>query len=189
MEITKNDVKIEDVMFDDVTGNYIYYCKKDTKKDYIVRGFTNDGVKALLNTITGKWFFGQSSNQAYLIPLSHRTLEERQEIGRLGIKKTQERKAEKKNLQEIARSMLEQTASEDMIKAVLGDNTETMMDSTFGSLLIAKGLLSALEGSYRWAEWVRDTSGQRPKNEMEISADIITDSDKALLDKLTEKIG
>lgn len=188
MEITNKNVTIKETMYDSATGNYIYNCKQDPEKAYIVTGFTKDNVKAVLNTLTGKWYYGENIKLANLIPLNCRTMDERKEIGRRGIIKTQERKAEKKNLQEIARAMLEQTASEKMIKAVLGDSTETMQDSTFGSLLIAKGLIEALQGSFKWAEFVRDTSGQRPKNEMEISADIITDSDRALLDKLTSEM-
>ena len=41
----------------------------------------------------------------------------------------------------------------------------------------------ALNGSFKCFEAVRDTAGFKPKNEVELNADIMTDADKALIDK------
>ena len=63
------------------------------------------------------------------------------------------------------------------------DDPDMMIDNTYGSLILAAMVQGAKNGSFKCAEFVRDTAGYKPKNEIELQADIMTESDKALIDK------
>ena len=58
-----------------------------------------------------------------------------------------------------------------------------LLDDSVGSVMIGAMIQGALNGSFKCAEFVRDTAGYKPKNEVEISADIMTDADRSLIDK------
>lgn len=124
-----------------------------------------------------------------LIPLNMRTEEEKKRISNQGILKREQRREEKKNFNELAKAMLEQSVSEKQIKAVLGDNTECLLDNSVASVILASMINGAVNGSFKCAEFVRDTAGYKPKNEVELQADIMTESDKALIEKLSKRIG
>lgn len=89
--------------------------------------------------------------------------------------------------------MLDKKVTEEQAKKML--NVPVLPDSvdidnlTIGSLMIAKGIESAfLDGSFRWAEFVRDTAGYKPKNEVSIDADITTDADRSLMEKVSKRL-
>ena len=61
-------------------------------------------------------------------------------------------------------------------------------DLTIQGLMIARMSQEAIEnGNAKAAEFVRDTSGQRPKDIVEVSADIITASDRDLLANIADR--
>ena len=74
------------------------------------------------------------------------------------------------------------TVSDQTIKQTLED-PDTMIDNSYGSLILAAMAQGAKNGSFKCAEFLRDTAGYKPKNEVEISADIMTDADRSLIDK------
>ena len=156
-------------------------CVIDEKGD--IRGFTDDHVKALYKYNDHKWYFGSEISKLNLINLSLRTKEERQMIGSMGAKKRDENREAKKNINELAKAMLEQTVTEKQIKSVLGDDTTMLLDNSVASVMLGAMIKSALNGSFKAFEAVRDTAGYKPKNEIELNADIMTDNDKALIDK------
>ena len=89
--------------------------------------------------------------------------------------------------------MLDKKVTEEQAKRML--QVDVLPDSididnlTIGSLMIAKGIESAfLDGSFRWAEFVRDTAGYKPKNEVSIDADITTDADRSLMEKVSKRL-
>ena len=45
------------------------------------------------------------------------------------------------------------------------------------------------KGSYKHYETLRDTAGFKPKDEVGITADIMTDADRSLLDKVSGRLG
>ena len=148
-----------------------------------IKGITSDNKKTMYVYDDNKWINGKEIRQLNLVSLKERTKDERLAI----IAKANEAKREniekKKNFNELAKAMLEQVASEKQIKAVLGENTECMLDNSMGSLILASMIQGAVNGSFKCAEFVRDTAGFKPKNEVELSADIMTDADKSLIDK------
>lgn len=149
----------------------------------------NKNIKAKYIYKDNKWFYGRDICHTNLVSLKDRTLEERREIVSKAHTKARENRENKKNFNELAKAMLEQTVTEEQIKAVLGDNTNILMDNSVASVILASMINGAVNGSFKCAEFVRDTAGYKPKNEVEIQADVMTDSDRALIDKLSKRIG
>lgn len=162
-------------------GTKILDCKLSDNGD--IKGITEDNIKALYVYSDNKWLYGKNIGSHNLINLRDRTEDERLKI----IEKANESKRRnleaKKNINELAKAMLEQTVSEDQIRAVLGDNTTMLLDNSVASLMLGSMIKGALNGSFKCFEAVRDTAGYKPKNEVEVSADIITEADKSLIDK------
>ena len=155
-------------------------CYIDPKGN--IRGYTEDHKKALFSFSDNKWYFGQEINKTYLISLADRTPEERKKLGSLGGKKAKENREAKKNFNELAKALLDQVASDKVINETLED-PGMMIDNTYGSLILAAMLQGAKNGSFKCAEFIRDTAGYKPKNEVELQADIMTEADKSLIDK------
>ena len=147
-----------------------------------IKGITPDNIKALYKYESNTWYYGHDIAKLNLISLSDRTKEERQQIGSLGGKKTKENRDNKKNFNELAKALLDLTVSDSMIKETL-ENPDTMIDNSYGSLILAAIAQGAKNGSFKCAEFIRDTAGYKPKNEIELQADIMTDADRSLIDK------
>lgn len=151
-----------------------------------IKGITSDGVKALFKLDSNKWYFGSEISRLNLVSLADRTKEERQRFGSIGGKKAKENRDNKKNIQELAKIMLDQTMDKDRISSILGDKADLLPDDSVASVLIGAMVKQALEGSFKAFEAVRDTAGYKPKNEVEIQADIMTESDRMLIDKVAK---
>lgn len=187
----KNDDPIIDSngqCYDPIKDIYIYDCKMDEENHSYISGFTSDGVKARYIFSRHKWFYGKEIRETNLINLRERSKDERLKI----IEKANESKREniqkKKNFNELAKAMLEQVASDKTIRETV-DDPAMMIDNTYGSLILAAMIQGAKNGSFKCAEFIRDTAGYKPKNEVDISADIMTDADRSLLDKIGKRIG
>ena len=148
-----------------------------------IKGISEEGKKALYKFDNNTWYFGSDISKLNLVNLSLRTKEERQRIGSLGAKKRDENREAKKNINELAKAMLEQTLTEKQLSSILGDNTTMLLDNSVASAMLGAMIQGALNGSFKCFEAVRDTAGYKPKNEVELNADIMTDADKALIDK------
>lgn len=148
-----------------------------------ITGYTEDHTKALYKYDNNTWYFGSDIGKANLISLKDRTESERKEIVSKAHEKARENREAKKNINELAKAMLEQTLTEDQLSSILGSNTTMLLDNTVASAMLGAMIQSALAGSFKAFEAVRDTAGYKPKNEVELSADIMTDADKALIDK------
>lgn len=174
-------------------GITVYNCTIQENKN--IKGFvidtdSNIEIKALYNVNKSSWFFGSNNiKKSFLVPLNQRSKEERILIAKQGNAKLTQRREEKKNFNELAKAMLEQTVTEEQIKTVLGDNTEMLLDNSVASVILASMIQGAVNGSFKCAEFVRDTAGYKPKNEVEVSADIMTEADRSLIDKLSKRIG
>lgn len=168
-------------------GVIISNCTLSDNGDIV--GFTSDNVKAKYIYSKNKWFFGSEIGYSNLIPLTNNR-DKARELGSIGGKKAQENREQKKNINEIAKSMLEQAMSNEQITAILGDKKELLIDNSVASVLVGAMVKSALEGSFKAFEAVRDTAGYKPatKTEVDLSAEIMTESDKMLIDKVS-KVG
>lgn len=123
-------------------------------------------------------------NKSGLVSMADRPLAERQRIGRMGAIASNKVQRDKRTLREIARAMLEESASKDVLER-LG----LPEGSSNGVAVLASMMKSAVENeNVKAAEYVRDTSGQAPTKEVKVSADVMTDADRALVEKVKNRI-
>ena len=56
--------------------------------------------------------------------------------------------------------------------------------------MIAKMIQTAMAGSFKAAEFVRDTAGYKPesKSSIDLTGEIMTDADRSLIDKLSKRL-
>ena len=162
----------------------IYNCTIDS--DNNITGYTDENKKAYYKYFDNKWYFGSDIGRyTNLVSLADRTDEERRYYGSIGGKKAAENREKKKTLNDLAKITLDQVLSEKQIKKIIGDSENYMPDNTLGSALIDAMIKQALNGSFKAFESIRDTAGYKPetKSSLEISADIMTDADRSLIDK------
>jgi len=143
--------------------------------------------KATANELTGK-----EKSLANLKPVTSRTPEEQREISRLGGIARGEQRRQQRTMREQAQIYLQSLMSQEQAKTYLGVDAEKLSveDLTVQGIMIAKMAQEAMQnGNAKAAEFVRDTSGQRPKDVVEVNAEIITASDRSLIDKVAERLG
>ena len=189
MEITNHPVIDEyGKCYDEARNRTIYSCllSDDTK---FISGYTEDGTKARYSFDRGKWYYGSEIGTINMIPLTKRPLEEANAIRRKGAQAVHDKHKEADTMNEIAKRMLAVDMSEDVIEQILGKAKELLgEDRSASAVIIARMIQEACAGSFKAAEFVRDTAGYKPKNEMEISADIITEEDRSLIEKLNKRL-
>lgn len=123
------------------------------------------------------------------------TEEERQrqhDIHVLGGKARAEQRRKAKNLKEVANMLLDMQVSRGRAKDILGEIADSIPDDelTNGTLLMARMLNEVYEnGTAKSAEFIRDTSGQKPKDEIALTADIMTEADRTLMANMAEILG
>lgn len=125
-------------------------------------------------------------------PYNERTEEEKHNLAVMGGKARAKQRREQRTMKETLTTMLE---SKEIAKALAKANGNkflieaTEQGATVNDLLMLSATLQGLEGNTKALEFIRDTNGQKPKDEIGLQADIITASDRALLDKLHKRIG
>lgn len=171
-----------------INGRVVIDCEIDSEKNirgYWVNSDAKKGkIRALYNYSKNEWFFGVDIGRNNLVDLSQRTADEKREIYLKSQESRKANKEAKKTFNELAKAMLEQSLTDEQIAMVMGDNPNILIDKSVGSVIIGAMIKGALEGSFKCAEFVRDTAGYKPKNEVDISADIMTDADRALIEKI-----
>lgn len=110
-----------------------------------------------MDDIEEKVVKGKERSLQNLVSLADRTMEERQEIGRVGGIKSGESKRRMKTFREELQQLLQME--------ILNKNGEKIStQQNINSALILK----AAKGDVRAYEVIRDTLGQRPKDEKEV---------------------
>ena len=126
-----------------------------------------------------------------LKPINERTAEEQREICSKGGKARVEQKRQRKNLKETVLALLESNVSVDLAKKYLGDDAKILENENISMQeLLSLRLMTALleDGNAKAYEVLRDTSGQKPREELQVSAEIMTDADRRLLDIVAKRI-
>lgn len=124
--------------------------------------------------------------------LADRPVEERREIARKGIAKSIEVRKKKRDLRESAKALLEMLTTTEKQRQVLGDDSkllEQFENITMADLLNLRMIQEAAEGNTKAFEVIRDTAGFKPTEQMYIDANIMTEEDKALIEKLAKREG
>lgn len=176
--------------YDSLRDEKIYNCILSEDGSNI-SGYTEEGVKAKYIFNKHKWYYGNEISRLNLITLADRDPLERKRIQSLGNEKRKENNEKKRSLNDIAKTMLTIELSKRSINEILGDSQELIGDNRdAGTVMIAKMIQTAMAGSFKAAEFVRDTAGYKPENksQLELNANIMTDEDRSLLDKVNQRL-
>lgn len=168
-----------------ITKDGVKVCECVLLDNGDIKGISDDGKRALYKFDSDSWYFGSDISKLNLVSLSDRTKDERLEIVKKSHDKARENREQKKNINDLAKAMLEQTLSEKQIKSILGDNTTMLLDNSVASAMLGAMIQGALNGSFKCFEAVRDTAGYRPKDisQVDLNANVLTEADKSLIDK------
>ena len=132
---------------------------------------------------------GKYDGRANLIPFNKLSEEEQKEIRSKGGKASGEARRKKRDMREVAKAILEHAMNEAQIEEVLGNSKELLDgDKSVMAVLTARMVQEAGKGSYKHYETLRDTAGFKPKDEIGISADIMTDADRELVEKVNRRL-
>lgn len=127
-----------------------------------------------------------------LTPLTQRSEEEARAIRSKAGKASVEARKKRRDIKSIMDDILTIKA-----KDLTNDETITSLSNKLESLGIeadaytiinAVQTVKAMQGSTKSAEYVRDTSGDKPDNRISIDADITTDSDRELMQSLSNRL-
>lgn len=111
------------------------------------------------------------------------TPEQRRESARRAGKASAQKKKDMRTLREIALEMLAAEARPEVLEQYnLPEGTSNAV------AMIAAAAVKAQAGDVRAQEYLRDTAGQMPTKEVQVSAEVFTEANKALLDKVAERI-
>ena len=132
---------------------------------------------------------GKYDGRANLIPFNKLSADEQKEIRSKGGKASGEARRKKRDMREVAKAILEHAMNEAQIEEVLGNSKELLDgDKSVMAVLTARMVQEAGKGSYKHYETLRDTAGFKPKDEIGISADIMTDADRELVEKVNRRL-
>lgn len=132
---------------------------------------------------------GKYDGRANLIPFNKLSEDEQKEIRSKGGKASGEARRKKRDMREVAKAILEHAMNEAQIDEVLGNSKELLDgDKSVMAVLTARMVQEAGKGSYKHYETLRDTAGFKPKDEIDISADIMTDADRELVEKVNRRL-
>lgn len=128
------------------------------------------------------------------IPITARSEEERREICRKGGQAVQKIHGEKKTAKESLDRMLsilvtdEILNSTDIEKDLASRLRRENPDMTLYDAVNAAALGKALAGNVKAAEYIRDTRGDAPVKQIEVTENITTEQDRALLQSIAARL-
>lgn len=122
--------------------------------------------------------------------------EKRKEIQQKGAAISNERQAKRRSIRDICETLL---ALELPNKAAITDDearemAEKMSEATGKPVTVYDAIAcaqaaAAMQGNTKAAEYIRDSAGDKPGENVRLDADLMTPGDRALLDKLAAKMG
>lgn len=119
--------------------------------------------------------------------LHERTAEEQRRIASMGGKASGETRRRKKEIREVCGVLLSMPAN-NALKGYLDPNIELPDDATVYDLMVARMTQEALKGNVKAFEAVRDSAGDKPTDKTELTAAIMTDRDKAVLEQIERRL-
>ena len=155
-------------------------------KNYIVDSKNVENIENSDNTVLS----GKEKSLLNLKPLNQRSQEERRQIASLGGKAKALKDEKQRTMQESAKALLKTVVRKEYAKKVLGEDADISGIETMQDLLVAKMMQETLEnGNAKAFELIRDTSGNKPTADVKITADVVTASDRALIEKVADRLG
>jgi|GEM_PF-573658 len=114
--------------------------------------------------------------------------EDAREIQRMGAEASNAKQAHRRTMRESLDYILAKQVENP--EEMIGANADKLpKDCTLGDLLTMSMVNAAvLFGDTKAATFVRDTAGEKPVDQQEISANVMTDADRALLAKVSKRV-
>jgi hypothetical protein len=124
------------------------------------------------------------------------TEEERERVKEIAVKggkATQECLKKARSFKDVCNQALTTKVSREKAVSFVGDDIDLIPFDENGftdmqTVLSVRALRISADGNAKYLEFIRDTSGQKPKDEMSITADIMTDSDRALIENINKRL-
>lgn len=119
--------------------------------------------------------------------------EEKRELHVQGGKTRAQEKRDRKTLKDDLLKVLKSTeltkrlareSNSDVLIELAQDKNVTVQD-----LVTVSALIQIVQGSPKMFELVRDTIGEKPKDDIQINADIVTSADRKLIENLRNRLG
>ena len=141
-----------------------------------------------------------NENERYLlnlrkrVPFNQMDAEKRKEICRKGQRALAELHGEKKSARESLEKILTIKINDEILNGadvptevaerIKRDNP----NMTLYDLIHVVAVGRALDGNVKAMEYVRDTHGDKPTDKIDITGDIMTESDRAMISKISERL-
>ena len=125
-------------------------------------------------------------------PQTEEEIQRQREISIKGGKARGEQMKKANSLKELANDLMECRISRERAQKVLGELAEYIPDEnlTNGALLLGSVFGEVLENkTVKAAEFIRDTSGQAPKMQVEAQVEVYSEADRALDAKIAQRLG
>ena len=128
------------------------------------------------------------------IPLNQRSPEEQLEIRRKGQKAQREIYGKKKTARESIETILSIKVNDEIMQkadldpSIIERIKRSGEELTFYDLVNMVAIGRAIDGSVNAMQYVRDTNGDKPTDKIEMTADIMTDRDRELLERISQRI-
>lgn len=168
---------------------------ENTVKNYINDNQNSENIANDNNISISQKRQNSLNNLKPFKPYSELTPEEQQKQRELlskGGKARTEQINRQKSMKESAQVLLSVKVSRDTAKKWLGEDYDVDGIETMQDLITARMIRETLEnGNAKAYELVRDTSGNKPISAaaLDITADIVTAADRALIDKVADRLG
>lgn len=128
-----------------------------------------------------------------LIPMDKHPIEKQKEWTTKGAQKTNEIKKRKKDIKTICNELLNISAldiAQDVLNADLVEKLKNNdIDITLYDLVVIKQIENAIDkGSVKSAEFLRDSAGDKPTDKIQNDINVISDSDKELMELINDRL-
>lgn len=139
-------------------------------------------------------------NERYLlnlrkrVPFNQMDAEKHKEICRKGQKALAELHGEKKTARQSLEKILTLKINDailegadvptEVVERIKRDNPNMTLYDLIQTVAVGR----ALEGNVKAMEYVRDTHGDKPIDRVDITGDVMTESDRAMLEKITKRL-
>lgn len=128
------------------------------------------------------------------VPFSEMSPEKRAEIARKGAEAVNKLHGEKKTARESLEAFLtlkitdEIVAGADLDPSIAERLKRSNPDATLYDLIQAVAVGRALDGNIKAAEYIRDTHGDKPVDRVDISGEIMTEADRAMIARIGARL-
>lgn len=178
--------KSNNVPDSDNTDSNIYDIDKQTHN--VIHDANKDSINSINDNVNDS-IDKKIKGYRNLISINDRTTEEQRAIQKKGGKARAEQMKRRKAAKELLETLLETKMKDDMIDDVLGGSQDLLNgDKTAYNVMLAKMFQVACSGDTKAFIAIRDTVGDKPVDKQEISADIITDADRKMIDNIKKRI-